>query len=233
MTKLYNSFDETEKVWLALPSANIEMAKKTFPKWKEKKYNIAVICPDKQLKEYVTITDMAIPESQISGYPGWAKSVNYLSKKLDKYDIIIAAGDDMYPDPNYDSFELRLQFVRYFGGTMGVMQPYGDKFGSMACDTCEKICGSAWLGKEFREKVNKGKGPLWEEYWHMWADTELYQVASKYNCLWIREDLNQYHEHRLRGKHKFKPNIPTGDFIRAKKLYYQRKNNNFIGSELL
>lgn len=222
-----------EDVWLALPSANIEMAKKTFPVWKSKGYKIAVIVPDRLLSQYSGLADIIVAESSIGGYQGWPKAVNYLSGLLSDYEIIIAAGDDMYPDPDYEAHQLRLQFVRHFGGTFGVMQPYGDKFGSMACETCEQICGSAWLGKEFREKINQGKGPMWEEYWHMWADTELYQVATKYNCLWIRGDLSQFHEHRLRGTHGFRPTIPSGNMKIAQKIYETRKKNNFPGTELL
>jgi hypothetical protein len=232
MTNLYNSFTENEQVWLALPSANIKMAKKIFPIWKAKGYKIAVICPDNVQTEYSSIVDLKITESSIGGYKGWPKSVNHLSNVLSNVEIIIAAGDDMHPDPNYDAHELRLQFVRHFGGTMGVMQPYGDKFGSMACETCEQICGSAWLGKEFRNRINQGKGPMWEEYWHMWADTELYQIASKYNCLWVRSDLTQYHEHRIRGSHTFRPTIPAGNMKVAQKIYEQRKKEGFPGSEL-
>jgi hypothetical protein len=222
-----------EDVWLALPSANIEMAKKTFPVWKSKGYKIAVVVPDRLLSQYSGLADIIVAESSIGGYRGWPKAVNYLSGLLSDYEIIIAAGDDMYPDSDYEAHQLRLQFVRHFGGTFGVMQPYGDKFGSMACDTCEQICGSSWLGKEFREKINQGKGPMWEEYWHMWADTELYQVATKYNCLWIRGDLKQYHEHRLRGTHKFHPTIPSGNTKQAEKIYRDRKSNNFPNSEPL
>ena len=233
MTTLYNSFEEHEQVWLALPSANLQMAKKTFPKWRELGYKIAVVCPDKYSNEYSSLVDLKVLESEIGGYKGWPNAVNHLSKQLTKYDIIIAAGDDMHPDPNYKAHELRLQFVRHFGDTFGVMQPYGDKFGSMACETCEQICGSAWLGKEFRERIYEGKGPMWEGYWHMWADTELYQVATKYNCLWIRGDLSQFHEHRLRGSHNFVPSIPSGNKHIAEKLYRERKQNNFPNSNPL
>lgn len=222
-----------EDVWLALPSANIQMAKKTFPVWKSKGYKIASVVPDKLLQQYSGLADIIVTESSVGGYQGWPKAVNYLSGLLTDYEIIIAAGDDMYPDKDYEAHQLRLQFVRHFGGTFGVMQPYGDKFGSMACETCEQICGSAWLGKEFREKINQGKGPMWEQYWHMWADTELYQVATKYNCLWIRGDLNQYHEHRLRGSHNFRPTIPSGNMKVAQKIYEERKKEGFPGSELL
>jgi hypothetical protein len=220
-------------VWLALPSANIEMAKKTFPVWRKKGYKIAAIVPDNCVSEYENIVDVLITESSIGGYQGWAKSVNYLNKLLFDKDIIIAAGDDMYPDPNYEAHELHIQFTRHFGGTFGVMQPYGDKFGSMACETCEQICGSAWLGMEFRNKINKGKGPLWEEYWHMYADTELYQVALKHGNLWIRDDLSQYHAHRSREKQNFSPNIPTGNTAKAKQIYDKRKILGFPESELL
>jgi hypothetical protein len=220
-------------VCLAMPSANIEMAKKTFPVWKNKGYDIAVVVPDKLKHDYLNITDFILTESEIGGYGGWVKSVNVLTNRLNGYDILVAAGDDMFPDQNYEAHQLHLQFMRHFGGTFGVMQPYGDKFGSMACESCEQICGSAWLGKEFRERINQGKGPLWYEYWHMWADTELYQVANKYNCLWIRGDLSQYHEHRLRGTHKFSPTIPAGNTKKSEKIYFDRKQNNFPNSEPL
>jgi hypothetical protein len=221
------------EVWLCLPSANIEMARKTFPKWREKGYRIACIVPDRLANEYTSLTDLLVLESVFGGYQGWPKSVNHLCTLLKDKDIVIACGDDMYPDPNYEAHQLHLQFTRHFGGTLGVMQPYGDKFGSMACDTCEQICGSAWLGKEFRNRVNRGKGPLWEEYWHMYADTELYQVALKYGNLWIRGDLSQYHAHRTREKSSFRPNIPAGNTRLAKKIYDKRKAEEFPESELI
>ena len=215
------------EVWLTLPSANILMAKKTFPLWKNLGYKIAVVCPDKDKGFYTENTHLLFTESEIGGYSGWPKSVNYLSKQLKDVDIIIAAGDDMFPDPNFSAEELRKQFIDHFLGTYGVMQPNADKFGSNACSTCEQICGSAWIGKDFRNTVNGGRGPLWEEYWHMYADTELYQVALKHNCLWVREDLTQYHEHRLRKTHNFIPSIPSGNTKISKDIYDRRKANLF------
>jgi hypothetical protein len=225
--------DKTDEVWLVLPSANLDMARKTFPKWTEKGYMIAAVVPDKYVSEYASLVNLLVPESTIGGYKGWPNSVNYLCRQLMEKDIVVAAGDDMYPDANYEAHQLHLQFTRHFGGTLGVMQPYGDKFGSMACDTCEQICGSAWLGKEFRNRVNKGKGPLWEEYWHMYADTELYQVALKHGNLWIRGDLSQYHAHRTREKSSFRPNIPAGNTRLAKQIYDKRKAAGFPESELI
>lgn len=225
--------DKIDEVWLVLPSANIEMAKKTFPKWKEKGYFIAAVVPDSLVEQYASLVDLLVPESTIGEYKGWPNAVNYLCTHLIDKNIVVAAGDDMYPDPNYEAHQLHLQFMRHFGSTLGVMQPYGDKFGSMACSTCEQICGSAWLGRDFRNRVNKGKGPLWEEYWHMYADTELYQVAMKHGDLWIRGDLTQYHAHRTREPQKFKPKIPIGNTAKAKKIYDKRKAEGFSGSELL
>jgi len=225
--------NETEHVWVTMPSANIEMALKTFPVWRKRGYKIAVVCPDHLKKSYEAITDKIVTESETGGYKGWPKSVNHLSKTLMDVDIIIAAGDDMYPDENHTAQELRQQFMEHFGGTLGVMQPYGDKFGSMACEECEQICGSAWLGREFRNRVNMGNGPLWEQYFHMYADTELYQVAKKHDCLWIREDLIQYHAHRIRKHHRFMPTIPRGNLEVAKNIYFGRKQTNFPNTELL
>ena len=224
---------KNDTVWLGMPSANIDMAKKTLPVWKQLGYNIAILCPTFLEKEYKSLADIVISESETDGYQGWPKSVNIISNKLNNVDIIVAAGDDMYPDKNQTALILREQFLDHFKGTFGVMQPYGDKFGSMACPECEQICGSAWLGRDFRNKINKGKGPMWEEYFHMYADTELYQVAKKHNCLWIRDDLTQYHEHRLRGTHNFKPTIPFENIHKAKLIYDDRKRNNFPNTELL
>ena len=222
---------KNDTVWLGMPSANIEMARKTFPVWRHFEYNIAVICPDKLKSDYQPLVDLLITESEIGGYQGWPKSVNLISNKLKNVDIVIAAGDDMYPDKHFTAYDLRRQFLDHFKGTFGVMQPYGDKFGSMACPECEQICGSAWLGRDFRNKINRGKGPMWEEYWHMYADTELYQVAKKHNCLWIRDDLVQYHQHRLRGEHHFIPTIPAGNTAKAKEIYDRRKSQNFPNTE--
>jgi hypothetical protein len=224
---------EDNTIWLGIPSANIEIAKKTFPIWKDLQYKIAIICPDKLKSNYKGLVDILFTESETGGYKGWAKSVNFISNKLKNVNIIIAAGDDMYPDKNFTAYDLQNQFFEHFKGSFGVMQPYGDKYGSMARPNCEQICGSAWLGKDFRNKINKGKGPLWEEYWHMWADTELYQVAIKYNCLWIRHDLNQYHEHRRRGSHKFQPTIPSGNTKKSEIIYKDRKIKGFPGTDLL
>lgn len=224
---------KNDSIWLGMPSANIEMAKETFQNWRHFQYKIAVICPDNLEEEYKKIADIVILESENGGYQGWPKSVNIISNKLKNVDILIAAGDDMYPDKNFTAFELRREFLQHFNGTFGVMQPYGDKFGSMACPECEQICGSAWLGRDFRNTINKGKGPMWEEYFHMYADTELYQVALKHKCLWIREDLIQYHQHRLRGTHNFKPTIPAGNVQKAKAIYDERKKLNFPNTEVI
>lgn len=224
---------KNDTIWLGMPSANIEMARKTFPVWRHFEYKIAVICPDKLKSEYEPIVDLLFTESEVGGYQGWPKSVNFISNKLKNVDVVIAAGDDMFPDKNFTAYDLRRQFFDHFKGTFGVMQPYGDKFGSMACPECEQICGSAWLGKDFRNKINRGKGPMWEEYWHMYADTELYQVAKKHNCLLVRDDLVQYHEHRLRGTHGFVPKIPAGNTAKAKEIYDRRKSQNFPGTEPL
>lgn len=79
--------------------------------------------------------------------------------------------------------------------TFGVMQPTGDRFDGGSID---RICGSAWLGREFCRRINQGQGPLWPEYKHMFVDQELQEVALKYGVLWQRRDLIHLHRHFAR-----------------------------------
>lgn len=73
--------------------------------------------------------------------------------------------------------------------TMPFMQPTGDSHG------CERICGSPWLGREFRDRINQGRGPFWPAYNHYVCDRDLKLVAERLNVLWQRPELIQRHNH--------------------------------------
>jgi len=107
--------------------------------------------------------------------------------------------------------------------TFGVMQPTGDRFGErsdyhpfiarpnmLACVTCagmeaddrhlkgayiDRSAGSPWIGAEFARRMYGGRGPLCEEYWHMFDDTELQEVATMLGVFCQRRDLIHFHQH--------------------------------------
>jgi hypothetical protein len=79
--------------------------------------------------------------------------------------------------------------------TFGVMQPTGDRFANGSID---KICGSAWIGREFAQRMYQGNGPLWHEYTRFWMDEELQAVAIQYGVFQQRRDL--IHLHRWYGR---------------------------------
>ena len=97
----------------------------------------------------------------------------------------------------------------WMSGTYGVMQPTGDRWGAdepwarknfpNAPAYIDRICGSPWMGREFCCRANAGKGPLCEDYEHMYVDEHLQEYAKQLGILWQRPDLIQYHHHALRG----------------------------------
>jgi hypothetical protein len=132
--------------------------------------------------------------------------------------------------------------------TMGVMQPTGDRWGEkpdhpdqhLRTAYIDRVCGSAWLGREFCQRVNQGKGPLWPQYTHMGVDEELQAVATKLGVLWQRPDLIHVHHHwgRKRGMTDDMPaflkevNTPK-HWTAYKKLFAERQAAGFPGSECL
>ena len=181
----------------------------------------------------------------------------------------VAAGDDVEPDMNHSAEEIAAQLQGYFTkqhygneahhaaeigplSTFGVMQPTGDRWGDSAVSRqrygqnrgayIDRVCGSAWIGREFARRVNKGNGPLWPEYFHMFVDEELQEIALRNGVLWQRPDLSQLHRHwgRAEGNkpgdaakmpaHLTKANA---QFDEARKLFDKRKAASFPGAELL
>ncbi len=131
--------------------------------------------------------------------------------------------------------------------TFGVMQPTGDRWhegkGGFANAPIDRVCGSPWMGREFCRRINQGRGPLWDEYEHMFEDEELQCVAEKYGILWQRRDLEHKHQHWGRGATDQEvlndPAIPehlqkwnTGEhWQKAKGIFTRRKAAGFPGSE--
>lgn len=89
--------------------------------------------------------------------------------------------------------------------TFGVMQPTGDRWGDdhpgpwlKGSAYIDRICGSPWMGRAFCERINQGRGPLREEFTHMFVDEALQEIAIKYGCFWQRRDLIHFHDHWAR-----------------------------------
>lgn len=108
--------------------------------------------------------------------------------------------------------------------TYGVMQPTGDRWGDhgtghkfekwpdqphrcIHCGQAEKtpphmvgayadrVAGSAWLGREWCRTMNKGSGPFFPGFTHMFSDECLQEVAQLVGVFWQRRDLIHYHDH--------------------------------------
>ncbi len=112
--------------------------------------------------------------------------------------------------------------------TFGVMQPTGDPWSDNHPGEkrlIRRVAGSPWLGREWCERANKGRGPLWpggltclgcrgegigckecdwtgktKGFYHMFADETLQCVATQLGVFWQREDLTHHHEHWGRPK---------------------------------
>lgn len=127
-------------------------------------------------------------------YVGYAASINQLAKLvLQRADvqIVVAAGDDVWPDPDRRPEDLEVEFIEHFGGTYGVMQPAGHSDWS---NVALEVAWSPWLGREWCERAYGGKGPLWPGYFHFWVDHELQKVAEKEGVFWPRADVCQRHD---------------------------------------
>lgn len=138
-------------------------------------------------------------------YPGYSEAVNYMADwilgTLDPHcDWIVATGDDTDPDPNHAADNIAFQCGEYFISTFGVMQPTGDDWRDAQGRIIERIAGSPWLGREWCLRINGGRGPLWPEYTHCFADEELQHVATKLGVFWQRPDLTHYHDHWARPR---------------------------------
>lgn len=128
----------------------------------------------------------------VDRYEGWFSAVADLLEQTPAggAEVIVAAGDDMLPDACLRAAQLRDQFLDYFKGSFGVMQPTGECF-----EGRETICGSPWIGRGWLEAMYPRSRGLPTMYRHNWADEELYWVARCAGKLWLRPDVCQEHRH--------------------------------------
>lgn len=211
-------------VWLTIPSARpVEEANAVLSLWRKQGYKIALwrdmLTPGVTPSPFI-VSGLADFVMEDFVYPGYAKAVNALIAEVMRRDPhaewFVIGGDDTEPDPNRSAELIGIDCKMHFydatatprdngliGGpdrlwteTFGVMQPTGDRFAEGSID---RICGSAWLGREFCRRAYGGNGPLWPEFTHMFEDEHLQCVAQKLGILWQRPDLTHFHRHFMRA----------------------------------
>jgi hypothetical protein len=195
-------------VWLTIPSKRpAPEANRALALWRKQGYKIALWLDYEPRTDDPLISDLVLWSP--GAYRGYANAVNALIRQVmvmhARAEWFIAAGDDVEPDMNYTANEIAAECQQHFSGTYGVMQPTGDRWGENepwakarfphAPAYIDRICGSAWIGREFVSRAYDGKGPLWHEYFHMFVDEELQNVAAARCVLWQRRDLIHLHRH--------------------------------------
>jgi hypothetical protein len=176
---------------------------------------------------------------------------------------IVTGGDDIEPDKNHTPEEIAAECSRYFGelnaaimpgslarSTFGVMQPTGDRWGDdpmgraqwpHAPAYIDRVAGSPWIGREYALRANGGQGPIWPEYWHMFEDEEVQEVAVKLGVFWQRRDLTQHHRHWMRQHDDGEAKMPKflekasgpEHWKEALELFTSRKAAGFPGHQPL
>lgn len=183
--------DTDLRVPVILPSANPRMAQAHLPKWVAMGYRVVMF----QDKVRFEIPGCEVyPAGSYIGYPAAINEMYQAVKGIAAAPVVVLIGDDMDPDPFKSPAQIREEFLQKFPDTFGVMQPIGDTM-----DGTDRICGSPWVGRAYANRINQGRGPLWPEYFHFFADEEMFNVTMKLNCLWQRRDLSHYHNHWSRG----------------------------------
>lgn len=179
--------------WVVFPSANHDRAVTAAGRWKERGYNVAVwLDPG---------ADTVGAHWHVWGqYPGWYTSCNVMAYHIwhmDPRSWVVAAGDDMDPDPERNAHHIERECWAHFPDGYGVMQPIGDV---VAMPGTDKICGSPWFGPEWIRSAYEGMGPMPNWYVQFYGDEELLNVARSQAVLWQRMDLTQVHHHWCRPK---------------------------------
>jgi len=188
-------------VYLCIPSARPDGG--TIPKWTEAGYKTAIWRDPgaPPIEANITI---------VGRYPGYSKASNALIKLAladPACQWVVGGGDDVLPEPNKSPEQIADECYGHFvgdfsRGTFGVMQPTADRYGENAIGPwprgsayIDRVCGSPWMGRAFCERINGGRGPWWEEFFHMFSDEALQNVALKLGILWQRRDLCHRHLH--------------------------------------
>lgn len=221
-------------VWFCIPSAKKPVDSRIFLEaWRDQGYKLAI---QRDLGAESVEADRLV----YCEYDGTAKSHNRLAFGVltlhPEVNFVVFGGDDMYPDPKKRAHEVEQECLDHFGGTFGVMQPTGDRWmiDSQGLAGCERICGSPFVGREFAERANGGRGPCWPGFRHYFWD-ELLRETTIGKCLWQRRDLIHEHDHWTRR------GAPRPDYLATAQkhwaadeaLFRGLKTHGFPGSDPL
>ena len=195
-------------VWLTIPSARpAAEAGPIIDLWRRQGYHIALWRERARADGYAVHADITRPGESDDPYSGYARAVNDLVEIVLATDkectFCVIGGDDVEPDLAHTARQIELECLDYFAAlhqsndrtTYGVVQPTGDRWGDSRGAYIDRICGSAWLGREFCQRANQGRGPLHPEFFHMHVDECLQEYAHMLGILWQRRDLIQLHRH--------------------------------------
>lgn len=185
-------------VWYAIPSARpLAEAQACFEAWAAIGCRTAAVRDDPRDAHWLKVDlCVALPK-----YPGWAGSINHLAKQILELDpgcaVVATGGDDVWPDAEFPAERMERELVDHFGGTLGVIQPIGGEPWTREVidgrNVMERIAWAPWLGRAWCERGYGGRGPMWPEYWHMFADQDLWTVARLLDLYWERRDVKQEH----------------------------------------
>lgn len=244
-------------VWLTLPSARpVAEVNVCMDAWRDMGYRIALWRDFDPGASAPPKHDLLMGAEQ---YPGYSQTVNALTKRVFELDSdcdwCVAAGDDTAPDANKRADEIAAELSLVYGckfyptmpqpeaarmplATFGVMQPTGDPWSDRLGRIIERIAGSPWLGREWCRRANGGRGPLWPDYTHCFADEELQCVAQRLGVFWQRPDLTHMHDNwaRARGNILDRPDFlieatSPEHWRKYSALFKSRKEAGFPGSE--
>jgi hypothetical protein len=212
-------------VWLVFPSCNVKRARTALEAWRARGYYVAVHLDPGLLQGETIGADV----QHVAPFQGYWSSVNALAQSVaDKATMIVAAADDMEPDPVQHPNAIAEAFYQRFPDGYGVMQPTGDDLAGT-----DKICGSPWFGMRWVAEAYCGRGPCPLKYRHFFGDEELLHVARGQGVLWQRPDLTQRHNHWMRpgGPPRTDYQIKSSAWWDAdQQLFNERRAAGFPGS---
>ncbi len=179
-------------VYVLIPTAQKEHVGDVLAKWRAQGYKIGLFCDPGFVRVHC---DLLIQQR----YPGIWKAWNMLAKAAfaNDADVVVLAGDDMWPDPHRNAEQIALEYLQRFPSGFGIMQPTGDMQGDLVDGqpNAGRICGSPWFGKQWCISGYGGEGPVNGNYTAFYADEELQIIAAGLGKLWQRPDLIQKHLH--------------------------------------
>lgn len=237
------------KVWFACPSIRPSAeAQRRIDVWRKQGCSVALMRQGSSVD-----CELLVPTAK---YIGWPASTNHLAQSLladPEMRWVVGGGDDTLPDLAHTADEIAAQCEEHFGGTLGIMQATGDRWGDDATSRrmfgvhrgalIDRVAGSPWMGREWIRRAYQGQGPMPGMYWHSYADEELQEVAEGMGLFWQRRDLIHMHEHCQRAEPENKPKSQAPDWHRAatggvnwvldKSLFARRKAAGFPGKDLL